>query len=150
MAGILFYHLQSRPLEQVLPTLLERSLARGWKAVVELSSRERLATLDDRLWTYADEAFLPHAVASEPDAASNPIVLTVAPENPNGAQVRFCVDGVRIPDALDAYERVVLMFDGDDPEALASAREDWKTLRARGLAATYWQQDETGRWEKKA
>ena len=51
MAEIWFYHLQSRPLEQVLPTLLERSLARGWKVVVECSSRERLASLDDRLWT---------------------------------------------------------------------------------------------------
>lgn len=150
MAEIWFYHLQSRPLEQVLPTLLERSLARGWKAVVECSSRERLAALDDRLWTYADEAFLPHGAATEPDAAGNPVVLTAASDNPNAAQVRFCVDGVRIPDALDAYERVILIFDGDDPEALASAREDWKKLRARGLAATYWQQDETGRWEKKA
>ena len=150
MAEIWFYHLQSRPLEQVLPTLLERSLARGWKVVVECSSRERLAALDDRLWTYADESFLPHGTAGEPDAAGNPIVLTTDAGNPNAAQVRFCVDGVRIPDALDDYERVILMFDGDDPEALASAREDWKKLRARGLAATYWQQDETGRWEKKA
>jgi DNA polymerase-3 subunit chi len=150
MAEIWFYHLQSRPLEQVLPTLLERSLARGWKVVVECSSRERLAALDDRLWTYADDSFLPHGTAGEPDAAGNPIVLTTDAGNPNAAQVRFCVDGVRIPDALDDYERVILMFDGDDPEALASAREDWKKLRARGRAATYWQQDETGRWEKKA
>jgi DNA polymerase-3 subunit chi len=150
MAEVLFYHLQARPLEQVLPTLLERSLARGWKAVIELSSRERLAALDDRLWTYVDESFLPHVTAAEPDAAANPIVLTTASDNPNGAQVRFCVDGVRIPDALDAYERVILMFDGDDPDALASAREDWKKLRTLGVSATYWQQDETGRWEKKA
>lgn len=150
MAEIWFYHLQSRPLEQVLPTLLERSLARGWKVVVQCSSRERLGSLDDRLWTYADDSFLPHAAAGEPDAAGNPIVLTTDADNPNAAQVRFCVDGVRIPDALDAYERVILMFDGDDPEALASAREDWKKLRARGVAATYWQQDDTGRWEKKA
>lgn len=150
MAEIWFYHLQSRPLEQVLPTLLERSLARGWKVVVQCSSRERLASLDDRLWTYADDSFLPHGAAGELDAAGNPIVLTTDSDNPNAAQVRFCVDGVRIPDALDAYERVILMFDGDDPEALASAREDWKKLRARGLAATYWQQDDTGRWEKKA
>lgn len=145
-----FYHLQGRSLEQVLPTLLERSLARGWNAVVELSSAERLAAVDERLWTYADESFLPHAPASEPDAGASPVVLALGPENPNGAQIRFCVDGVRIPDALDGYDRVILIFDGDDPEALASAREDWKRMRALGVAATYWQQDETGRWEKKA
>ncbi|WP_439499035.1 DNA polymerase III subunit chi [Bosea sp. (in: a-proteobacteria)] len=150
MAEILFFHLQSRPLEQVLPTILERALSRGQKVVVEVSSPERLSALDDHLWTYADASFLPHVAASEPDAAANPVVLTTQAHNPNAAQVRICADGVRIPVALQDYERVVLIFDGDDPDALTAAREDWKTVRASGATASYWQQDETGRWEKKA
>jgi DNA polymerase III subunit chi len=150
MAEILFFHLQSRPLESVLPTILERALSRGQKVVVEVSSPERLAAVDDHLWTYSDESFLPHVTAAEPDAAANPIVLTTQVHNPNGAVVRICADGVRIPDAMQDYERVVLIFDGDDPEALAAAREDWKKARASGAAASYWQLDEAGRWEKKA
>lgn len=150
MAEILFFHLQSRPLESVLPTILERALSRGQKVVVEVSSPERLAAVDDHLWTYSDESFLPHVTAAEPDAAANPIVLTTQVHNPNGAVVRICADGVRIPDAMQDYERVVLIFDGDDPEALAAAREDWKKARALGAAASYWQLDEAGRWEKKA
>ena len=59
MAEILFFHLQSRPLEQVLPTILDRALSRGQKVVVELSSQERLSAVDDHLWTYSDESFLP-------------------------------------------------------------------------------------------
>lgn len=150
MAEILFFHLQSRPLESVLPTILERALSRSQKVVVEVSSPERLAAVDDHLWTYSDESFLPHVTAAEPDAAANPIVLTTQAHNPNGAVVRICADGVRIPDALQDYERVVLIFDGDDPEALAAAREDWKKAKASGAAASYWQLDEAGRWEKKA
>jgi DNA polymerase-3 subunit chi len=150
MTEILFFHLQSRPLEQVLPTILERALSRGQKVVVELSSQERLNGLDDHLWSYSDASFLPHVTAMEADAANNPIVLTTQGHNPNGAQVRICAEGVRIPDAMQDYERVVLIFDGDDPDALAAAREDWRKARASGLAASYWQQDETGRWEKKA
>ena len=42
------------------------------------------------------------------------------------------------------------MFDGNDEEALARARADWKKAKESGLAATYWQQDEDGRWQKKA
>ena len=150
MAEILFFHLQSRPLESVLPTILERALSRGQKVVVEVASPERLAAVDDHLWTYSDESFLPHVTAAEPDAAANPIVLTTQAHNPNAATVRICADGVRIPDALQDYERVVLIFDGDDPEALAAAREDWKKAKASGAAASYWQLDEAGRWEKKA
>lgn len=150
MAEILFFHLQSRPLESVLPTILERALSRGQKVVVEVASPERLAAVDDHLWTYSDESFLPHVTAAEPDAAANPIVLMTQAHNPNAATVRICADGVRIPDALQDYERVVLIFDGDDPEALAAAREDWKKAKASGAAASYWQLDDAGRWEKKA
>ncbi len=150
MAEILFFHLQSRPLEQVLPTILDRALSRGQKVVVQVGGQERMSALDDHLWIYADESFLPHVTALEADAALNPVVLTTQAHNPNAAQVRICADGVRIPDAMQDYERVVLIFDGDDPEALAAAREDWKKARASGHAASYWQQDEAGRWEKKA
>jgi DNA polymerase-3 subunit chi len=150
MTEILFFHLQSRPLEQVLPTILDRAVSRGQKVVVEVSSQERLSALDDHLWSYSDESFLPHVTEAEADAATNPVVLTTRARNPNGASVRICAEGVRIPDALADYERVVLIFDGDDPDALAGAREDWKKVRAAGANASYWQQDDSGRWEKKA
>ena len=41
MAEVLFYHLETRPLEAVMPLLLEKTLERGWRAVVEVGSRER-------------------------------------------------------------------------------------------------------------
>lgn len=150
MTEILFFHLQSHPLEQVLPTILDRALSRGQRVVVEVSGTERLSALDDHLWTYADDSFLPHVTAAEADAVANPIVLTTQDHNPNAATVRICADGVRIPDAMGDYERVVLIFDGDDPDALSAARADWKTVKAAGRSASYWQLDEAGRWEKKA
>jgi DNA polymerase III subunit chi len=150
MIEALFYHLDRQPLERVLPILLERTLQRGWTAVVEAGSPERLAALDDHLWSYSEDGFLPHGLASEPDCASNPIILTTGPENPAKAPVRFVVDGARLPEDALSYQRIVLMFDGADEVSLGAARADWKAAKAQGLAATYWQQDENGRWEKKA
>jgi DNA polymerase III subunit chi len=150
LTEILFYHLQSQALEAVLPPLLERSLSRGWRCTVEATSQERLAALDDHLWTYADESFLPHGTARDPDAAGEPVVLTLGAGNPNGATVRFLVEGAPIPPDAEAYERIVLIFDGRDDEALAAARAAWKQAREAGHKATYWQQTEAGRWEQKA
>lgn len=150
MTEILFYHLQRQPLEAVLPTLLQKTLERGWKAVVEVPSEERLQSLDDHLWTFSDASFLPHGSDREPDAADQPVVLTTGTGSPNGANVRFLVGGAAIPEDIGGYERIVLMFDGDDEDALARAREDWQKARNAGHAATYWQQDGGGRWEKKA
>jgi len=150
MAEMLFYHLQRQPLEKVLPALLEKSLARGWRAVVQASSDERVEALDAHLWTYRDDAFLPHGTDREQDPASQPVLLTTRDHNPNRAEVRFLIDGADVPADAAGYERIVLLFDGEDSDALAAARERWTQAKAQGLATTYWQADEEGRWQRKA
>src|SRR5262249_14592122 len=82
--------------------------------------------------------------------AAQPVLLTTGEDNPNNASVRFLVDGAAWPAEAAAYERIVLLFDGDDPDAVAAARERWTSAKAQGLAATYWQTDEDGRWQRKA
>jgi DNA polymerase III subunit chi len=147
---VLFYHLQHQPLERVLPTLLEKSLERGWRVIVQSSSEERVEALDAHLWTYKDSSFLPHGTPKGGDAAEQPILLTVDSDNRNGANVRFLIDGAPLPEDAENYDRIVLIFDGDDDEAVAAARARWTEAKGRGFAATYWQPDEQGRWVKKA
>jgi DNA polymerase III subunit chi len=150
MAEMLFYHLQRQPLEKVLPALVEKSLARGWRVVVQASSDERVDALDAHLWTYRDDSFLPHGTDREPEPAAQPVLLTTRDHNPNRAEVRFLIDGADVPADAAGYERIVLLFDGEDPDALAAARERWTQAKAPGLATTYWQADEQGRWQRKA
>ncbi len=150
MTEILFYHLHRRPIERALPQLLEKSVERGWRVVVQASSEERIDALDAHLWTYDDRSFLPHGTWRDAEASEQPILLTVNSENPNSATVRFLIDNAPVPDDAAGYERIVLMFDGEDEEALALARERWTDAKAKGLEATYWQSDEQGRWVKKA
>ena len=147
---MLFYHLQGQKLEGVLPTLLERSVERGWRVVVQGSSEERMDALDSHLWVYSDDSFLPHGTWRETDAADEPVLLTITDSNPNAATVRFLIDGAPVPADAEAYQRLVLLFDGDDDEAVAAARAQWAEVKARGFEATYWQPDDSGRWVKKA
>ncbi|MGO4704369.1 DNA polymerase III subunit chi [Microvirga sp. 2MCAF38] len=150
MAEILFYHLQKQPLEAVLPTLLLKTLERGWRAVVQAVTEERMAALDDHLWTFSDESFLPHGTDRESPASDQPVLITLAEHNPNNANVRFLVEGADLPSDIASYERMVVMFDGNDEEALATARGQWRAVKEVGHEATYWQQDEHGRWQRKA
>jgi DNA polymerase III subunit chi len=149
MTEVLFYHLQEQPIEKVLPNLLERSLERGWRAVVQASSEDRVDALDAHLWTFSDDSFLPHGTDREATAAEQPIVLTMGEDNPNGASVRFLIDGAPVPADASSYQRLVLLFDGGDPEAVAAARERWTAAKAQGFDVTYWQPDERGRWQRK-
>ncbi|MCX5511966.1 DNA polymerase III subunit chi [Kaistia algarum] len=149
MTEVLFYHLQQQPLESVLPPLLEKCLERGWRVVVEAGSPERCDSLDALLWTFREESFLPHGTWRDPNAAIQPIVLTADAANPNGARVRFAVDGADIGSA-EGYDRLVLLFNGNDPESLDTARAAWRRVKGEGHDATYWQQSGNGRWEKRA
>lgn len=147
---VMFYHLERQPLEKVLPQLLERTLQRGWKAVVQAGNPERVEALDTHLWTYSDDSFLPHGTARDGNVEVQPVYLTDKPENPINAQVRFMVDGAAGDEVSAGYTRVIYIFDGRDQAAVAGARQQWKAAKAAGAAVTYWQQTEGGRWEKKA
>lgn len=146
---VYFYHLESRTLEQVLPTLLERSLERGWHATVQAASKERVDALNKALWTYRDDSFLPHGAAGDGDAEAQPVYLTEGEDNPNGAVVRFLVDGAEMAD-VSQYIRVVHIFDGRNDDAVARARDAWQGAKTRGYEVSYWQQDEDGRWQQRA
>lgn len=147
MSEILFYHLQGQPLEKALPLLLEKAVEKGWNAVLRAGTEERLGVLDEVLWSYKEDSFLPHGREEEGDAEHQPILLTTKDIRPNEAEVLFLVDRAALP-AEYPYERVVLMFDGEDPDALGDARAAWKIVKELGHPATYWQQ-EGGRWVKK-
>jgi DNA polymerase III subunit chi len=148
MTEILFYHLKGQTPEQVLPALLQKSIERGWRVVVQASSPERVEALDAHLWTWRDDAFLPHGTWREADAAEQPILLTLTEDNPNTAAVRFLIEGAAMPGDASAYQRIVLLFDGEDPEALESARTRWTEAKSAGFEVTYWRSDEKGAWRR--
>lgn len=153
MSEVLFYHLERQTLEQALPLLLAATLKRGWKAVVQTSSAERLSALDSHLWTYKDDAFLPHAAAGDArfadSADAQPIWLTTEDETPNGADVLFLVDGAARA-SIDGFTRTVFMFDGRNEDSVAQARQHWAGLKDSDHELTYWQQSAEGKWEQKA
>jgi DNA polymerase-3 subunit chi len=146
---VLFYHLEQQTLEKVLPTLVEKTLERGWRAVVQAGSQERLAAIDLALWTYKEDSFLAHGTAKEGYAAEQPVYLTTTGETPNGAGVRFLVDGAEA-ESFTGFVRIVYLFDGNDTDAVKVARGQWTVAKNAGCPVTYWQQSPTGKWERKA
>ena len=162
MTEVWFYHLTLQPVATALPAVLEKALARGWRVVVVVPDEARLKALDDALWTYAPETFLPHGTIHDRNAGRQPILLTdepdggvvdeaVAAETTGPVDMRLYLGGaaVDLDPATAPYRRVVLMFDGRDEAELADARRQWSRLKRRGFALAYWQQGMEGRWEKR-
>lgn len=144
-----FYHLTQWPLERALPPLLEKTLERGWRALVRAGSDERLGVLDQHLWSWSDDSFLPHGLAGEAGAEGQPVLLTTGMANDNEADVLFVVDHAETGE-LAGFTRTILIFDGRDDEAVAAARAEWRRAKDNDLEVSYWQQSEAGGFEKKA
>jgi DNA polymerase-3 subunit chi len=149
MTEFRFYHLERRRIDQALPEILEDALAHGLRAVVQAPSIERVEALNERLWTYADESFLPHGSARDGEPHAQPIYLTAGDDNPNRAALRVLLSGVSAAAFVEAgYERVALLFDGRDEEAVAEARREWTEVKAAGAAPSYWREGEDGGWAR--
>jgi DNA polymerase-3 subunit chi len=143
-----FHHLERRRVDQALPELLERALKEGRRVLVRASSDEMVAALNERLWTYDDASFLPHGAAGDGDPMTQPIFLTAETENPNAATLLVRLSGAEASPADDAFELVILLFDGRDEAALAYARGEWRRLKAYGGALSYWRESDEGGWER--
>ncbi len=145
-----FYHLTRSPLEAMLPPLITRARAAGWRVAVRAVAADRLAALDDSLWLVPGDGFLAHGVAGGPHDADQPVLLTLDAAVPHGVACLMVVDGAPVtPAEAAALDRVCVIFDGNDPEALTGARAQWKALTDHGIAAQYWS-EETGRWQMKS
>jgi DNA polymerase-3 subunit chi len=152
MTETLFYHLERRSLDDVLPNLVTRTLERGQRVLIKAESADRASAIDTLLWTYDDQSFLPHAQVGDGDAKRQPVLITTEDANANDANVLFLVGGAEpLPwsgaDAA-ALARIVLMFDGRDADSLTRARAAWKEAKAAGHDATYWKEMPNGKFEK--
>ena len=152
MADVAFYHLERSSLDQVLPKLLEKTLALDKRALVLAPSNARVDELNALLWSYQPESWMPHASYKdkvEDNALSlQPVWLSVEDNNANNAEFLFLTDGARSRQ-MDSFERCFDLFDGNDQTVVEKARERWKHYQGEGHTLTYWQQDLNGAWQKK-
>lgn len=149
MGAAFFYHLTRDPLEVTLAMLSGKSLERGWKVAVRGTDLARMDWLDQKLWLGRDDGFLPHGLAGGPHDALQPVLLTTG-DVANAAECLMTVDGAQVSaEEVNGLQRVCILFDGHDPEAVQHARGQWKALTDAGCSAQYWS-EESGRWEKKA
>lgn len=144
---ILFYHLTQSTLGDILPTLVERALDRFGKVTIQCVSKEQRDAIDMRLWIYADEAFIGHGTECDQYPNLQPVFLTTGQENPNDSKIRFLIEGAVCSD-VDSYQRLVVIFDGNNDEQLHLVRAQWKKYKMENHNLTYWQQRENRGWEK--
>ena len=149
MTDVRFYHLTRSRLEDALPIMLRRTLEREARAVVRFSTPERLADIDEALWTFDDAEFIPHGHEDTGFADQQPVWLTQGLDNPGEGTYLFITDGAAI-DGFEGFEVCCVLFDGRHEPAVVEARQRWAEIKGGdGVSELrYWQQNQRGGWEK--
>ncbi len=143
-----FYHLEGSTIEGVLPGLLEKTLAKGWRALVKMPA-DTLPGMDDHLWTFRDDSFLPHGRDDEPMGDWQPILLSSDLDDAKGFDAVFLMGGTDVAQMEDV-SRVMVMINGRSENDVTRERGRWKQLKDQGAKLAYYQQNDRGGWEKKA
>ena len=149
MGAAYFYHLTDTPLDMTLPMLLDKAVGAGWRVLVRAPDAALLDRLDQTLWTDPADSFRAHGVAGGPHDAGQPVLLA-QDHAADGFDCIMCVGGANVTAAeVNAAQRVCILFDGQDGDAVQLARGQWKALTGADCAAQYWAQEDS-RWVKKA
>lgn len=145
-----FYHLEQSSLEAALVPLLEKCLANDWACLIRAKNEETLISLDKSLWTFKENSWLPHAIEKDDiEPTEQPILLTTSNENNNFAQALFLLEDADLGE-IEGIERAFYLIDGNNNELVKAARIAYKNAKDNGFDLSYWQQDENGKWGKKA
>ena len=122
MSEIRFYHLQNQTQDQALPALLAKALQNGHRIVVKTRDEKEAERLNEYLWVYNPNSFLPHGNKKDGEAAMQPVWLTNEEENPNEADVLILTEGSE-SGMLDGFKLCCEMLDGRNENAVKAARE---------------------------
>lgn len=148
MTDIRFYHLETQNIFEALPGLVRKAFNNGHKILVHTPDKDMLKKLDDHLWSFHPEVFLPHGRAGEKHDSDQPILLTDNFENSNQADLLISL-GALEDETIGNYKLVCIMFDARDEDALKKARVEWKKLKENDeYNLTYWRQDEQAGWQE--
>ncbi len=147
---IQFYHLLNTGYQRALPALMQKAMQANYRVGIKLGSAEEMKQLDDWLWSYSPESFLPHGTEKTDHPTEHPIYLSTQLEFPNKANILAITDGSYCEEGVENIERVLDLFDGNDPTLVQAARDRWRNYKEAGHELAYWQQQPNGGWKKAA
>ena len=132
MTRIDFYRISSGDLLQAACLVTGKAYQAGYRVRLYAADEDRLAELDRRLWTFRQNAFVPHARSDRVDPDHpEPVLLAADCRDPQGAEVLICASPPPV-DCLGAYARAA-EFVPAEPDARNEARTRYATYREAGF-----------------
>tara|TARA_Y100000287_G_scaffold27260_2_gene19054 strand:+ start:206 stop:670 length:465 start_codon:yes stop_codon:yes gene_type:complete len=147
---IIFYSTAPFQVEKTLFTLLEKSLEKGNKSLLLFKDKEKCLSINEQLWTYKQNSFLPHISEDDQiyDNIDIPVYLSTKNENPFKAELLFSIDGF-LPDNIDHFERVIIIIDVNDELLNEKYKNYYLDINKNFEDIVFYKSDDNGKWIEK-
>ncbi|MCL1886365.1 MAG: DNA polymerase III subunit chi [Betaproteobacteria bacterium] len=107
------------------------SLSPTSKIVLFVQDKTQLARLDEALWTFSDQDFLPHVTANDPKACHSPVILTDSDTAPLPHHQILVNLSDTIPSCFAQFERLLEIISTDQADR-ENGRQRYAHYRQRG------------------
>ena len=150
MTQIIFYSTAPLQVEKTLFALLEKSLEKGNKSLLLFKDKEKCLSINEQLWTYKQNSFLPHISEDDQiyDNIDVPVYLSTKNENPFKAELLFSIDGF-LPDNIDHFERVIIIIDVNDELLNEKYKNYYLDINKNFEDIVFYKSDDNGKWVEK-
>jgi len=147
---IIFYSTAPLQVEKTLFALLEKSLEKGNKSLLLFKDKEKCLSINEQLWTYKQNSFLPHTSEDDQiyDNIDVPVYLSTKNENPFKAELLFSIDGF-LPDNIDHFERVIIIIDVNDELLNEKYKNYYLDINKNFEDIVFYKSDDNGKWIEK-
>jgi DNA polymerase-3 subunit chi len=115
--------------------IIDKAFNAELRVLVWSEDAATLTSVDDLLWTFAQDSFVPHeALTPESNWEDSPVLLSGGAMPPSPADVIVNL-GTTVPPGIDQVARVIEIIDGDDSRRQAG-RVRFKQYRDKGVEPT--------------
>jgi DNA polymerase-3 subunit chi len=137
MAKIDFYVIQipgAKPRLDLICRLAEKAYKNKHRIYIHANNQTEAYQLDELLWTYREDSFLPHNLVGEGPNLAPPIQIGFKEKPENHRDILLNLHQA-VPEFYSHFTRVLELVPNDD-ESQAIAREHYRFYRAAGYDIT--------------
>lgn len=116
--------------------LVRKARAADMKVVVFAADPAQMSALDDALWTFSEQDFLPHVAAGDELAAMTPVILTHDAGQPLPHHQVLINLSREMPAHFARFERMFEIVSSEEDDLLAG-RERYRQYQQRGYPLTH-------------
>lgn len=114
--------------------IIARAYREGFRVFINTNNTEETKTLDDLLWTFSDESFIPHSLANDATTAEAPnLLVQIGETNPPLESDIVIHFHEAAPHRFNQLKRLIEIVPVDNEAWSATAREHYKALKQAGI-----------------